>query len=113
MESNEIMSKCPKCRSSNELREIVYGMPSGEIDESKYVIGGCCVSDNDPTVRCIGCGWEGEFKNQLPYQEKTVHMVELKSTVNMSDAERDEYAKTLWRKLTNNGKGWDDGDSKS
>jgi hypothetical protein len=40
-------------------------------------------------------------------------MVELKSTVNMSDAERDEYAKTLWRKLTNNGKGWDDGDSKS
>jgi hypothetical protein len=40
-------------------------------------------------------------------------MVELKSTVNMSDAEIDEYAKSLWSKLTNYGKGRNDGDSKS
>jgi DNA-directed RNA polymerase subunit M/transcription elongation factor TFIIS len=104
---------CPNCGSNKAVREILYGLPEGPVDESKYAIGGCCVSESDPSLRCTTCGWEGEFKNQLPYQEKTVHMVELKSTVNMSDAERDEYAKTLWRKLTNNGKGWDDGDSKS
>lgn len=105
--------ECPRCKTDKYTRELFYGYPEGPLDESKYASGGCCVSDNDPTVRCIACGWEGDFKNQLPYQEKIVHMVELKPTVNMSDAELDEYAKTLWSKLTNNGKGWDGGDSKS
>ena len=32
----------------------------------------------------------------------------------MSDSDIDEYAKKLWGKLTNDGKGWNDnGDSKS
>lgn len=88
-------------------------MPDGPVDEARYAIGGCCVSDDDPTLKCIECGWKGEFKNQIPYHEKTVHMVELKPTANMSDTELDECAKTLWDKLTNNGKGRDDGNSKS
>lgn len=107
------MKSCPTCNSSKGLREIFYGMPDGPVDEAKYAIGGCCVSDDDPTLKCIECGWEGEFKNQIPYQDKTVHMVELKSTVNMSDAEIHEYAKSFWSKLTNDGKGWNYGDSKS
>ncbi len=38
---------------------------SGEplIDESKYVLGGCCVYGDAPTTRCTGCGWEGGIKN--------------------------------------------------
>jgi hypothetical protein len=107
------MSKCPTCSSSNSLREIVYGMPSSEIDETKFVIGGCCVSDSDPTVRCNACGWEGEFKNHISNLEDTLNMAELKPMMNMNDSELDEYAKTLWGKLTNNGKGRDEGDSKS
>jgi len=107
------MKFCPTCNSSKGLREIIYGMPDGPVDEARYAIGGCCVSDDDPTLKCIECGWKGEFKNQIPYHEKTVHMVALKPTANMSDTELDEYAKTLWGKLTNNGNGWDDGNSKS
>jgi hypothetical protein len=38
------------------------------IDESKYVLGGCCISDNDPTIKCIECGWKGEYVNNMPYQ---------------------------------------------
>ena len=41
-------------------------------------------------------------------------MVKLESTEGMSDLDIDEYAKKLWGKLTNDGKGWNDnGDSKS
>jgi hypothetical protein len=105
------LPKCANCGTNKDVREILYGFPEGPVDESKYAIGGCCVSESDPTLLCVSCGWEGEFKNQIPYQEKTVHMVELKPTTNMSDSEIDEYAKTLWSKLTNNGKGWESGNS--
>jgi hypothetical protein len=107
------LPKCPYCGSNKDVREILYGLPEGPVDDSKYEIGGCCISESDPSLRCIACGWEGEFKNQIPYQDKAVHMVELKSTVNMSDAAIDEYAKSLWSKLTNDGEGRNDGDSKS
>ena len=56
---------CPKCDSETGLREILYGLPAEPVDESKYVIGGCCISENDPTLACKNCGWEGEFINNL------------------------------------------------
>ena len=40
-------------------------MPNGPVDEEKYSIGGCCISDNDPTLKCIECGWKGEFVNNM------------------------------------------------
>ena len=40
-------------------------MPIGPVDEEKYSIGGCCISDNDPTLKCIECGWKGEFVNNI------------------------------------------------
>ena len=40
-------------------------MPNGPVDEEKYSIGGCCISDNDPTLKCIECGWKGEFVNNI------------------------------------------------
>lgn len=89
-------------------------MPDGHIDESKYALGGCCVSDNDPSLKCIECGWKGEVKDSVRKKKQLIHMVKLESTEGMSDLDLDEYAKRLWFKLTNNGKGWsENGDSKS
>ena len=59
------MKSCPACKSKLGLREIFYGYPDGPVDEKKYAIGGCCISDNDPTVKCIECGWKGEFVNRI------------------------------------------------
>jgi len=56
---------CPQCSSKAGLREIMYGLPIGPVDEQKYAIGGCCISDNDPTVKCIECGWKGDFVNNI------------------------------------------------
>jgi hypothetical protein len=59
------LKSCPACKSESGLREIFYGYPDGPVDEKKYAIGGCCISDNDPTVKCIECGWKGEFVNHI------------------------------------------------
>jgi len=59
------LKSCPACKSKTGLREIFYGYPDGPVDEKKYAIGGCCISDNDPTVKCIECGWKGEFVNNI------------------------------------------------
>ena len=47
--------KCPVCNSLGGVREFIYGMPSEEPDETKYVLGGCCISDDMPDYRCINC----------------------------------------------------------
>ena len=47
--------KCPVCNSLNGVREFIYGMPSEEPDATKYVLGGCCISDDEPDYRCINC----------------------------------------------------------
>ena len=48
--------KCPGCGSTTGLRKYIYGMPDGPVDETKYLIGGCCITGNDPTHECIECG---------------------------------------------------------
>jgi hypothetical protein len=50
---------CPSCNSKDGLREIIYGLPSQPIDESKYAIGGCCPPNFPPIWTCINCKWEG------------------------------------------------------
>jgi hypothetical protein len=57
--------KCPSCGESAYLREVIYGLPDGPPNESKYVTGGCCISESDPMTICINCGWEGDFINNL------------------------------------------------
>ena len=54
------LKNCPECKGEGTIREIIWGMPAGPVDESKYVTGGCCVSPdgNDPTHECIKCGWQ-------------------------------------------------------
>jgi len=106
------MKSCPTCNSSSGLREIIYGMPDGPVDEEMYAIGGCCVSDNDPTLKCVDCGWKGEnVKNALGVG-KEIRMVELQDISTMNDSEIDSYAKQIWQKLANPKKGEINGNSK-
>ncbi len=108
------MKPCPSCQSKSGVRKILYGMPDGPVDENKYASGSCCVTDDDPTLKCIECGWKGEFSASKKDKKKVIHIVKLESTEGMSDADIDEYAKKLWGKLTNDGKGRsDNGDSQS
>lgn len=51
---------CPRCGSKNTA-QILWGMPafSEDLEEKlkkkEIVLGGCCVSDNDPTYHCNTC----------------------------------------------------------
>ena len=50
---------CPKCGEKGTLKKILYGMPSSEFDHSKYIVGGCIVTESDPEIGCTKCEWEG------------------------------------------------------
>jgi primosomal protein N' len=52
--------KCPEC-GSVKIADILYGLPTfsasleKKIEDHKIVLGGCCVSGNDPTWVCVAC----------------------------------------------------------
>jgi len=52
--------KCPQCGSA-KIANILYGLPifSPELDKSlkegEITLGGCCISDDDPTWICTEC----------------------------------------------------------
>jgi hypothetical protein len=50
---------CPSCQTKGSLRKILWGMPEKEPDPSKYVLGGCCITGDDPGYACINCEWQG------------------------------------------------------
>ena len=56
------MSECPKC-GGTDIAMILYGLPSGELQnskkvkEKKIVFGGCVIRRNDPKLECNDCGW--------------------------------------------------------
>lgn len=50
---------CPSCLSDQIVRTILWGMPYEEPDPSEFVMGGCCVEEDMPEMRCIKCGWQG------------------------------------------------------
>ena len=56
------MKKCPKCSSSKGVIRIVYGMPGFDLQqeelEGKIMLGGCCVTDDDPDLHCKECKHE-------------------------------------------------------
>ena len=51
---------CPDCAESEGVREIIWGMPAGIPDETKFYIGGCTSEDFSVKYKCIRCGWEGK-----------------------------------------------------
>lgn len=95
----------------NGLREILYGMPDGPVDVETYSIGGCCISDNDPTLECIECGWRGKDVNHIQGFSNGIDAIELQDVSKMSDIEIDTYAKQIWQKLAKPKKGSNDGNS--
>jgi hypothetical protein len=46
-----------------DIAMILYGLPfdelliSKKVKEKKIILGGCCVSSNDPKLECNDCGW--------------------------------------------------------
>ena len=102
-------TSCPRCSSRSGLREIFYGLLDGpvdekKVDEKKYEIGGCCISDNDPTVKCIECGWKGEYVDNMPGSKREIKTVELEDISKMSEEEINAYAKRTWNLLTQENK---------
>ena len=51
---------CPKCGSA-KVAAILYGLPifdnrlERQLEEGKVVLGGCCVTGNDPQWMCQDC----------------------------------------------------------
>ena len=88
-------------------------MPDRPVDESKYALGGCCVSDKDPTRKCIECGWEGEYVNNMGGNNEFLKAVKLPNISKMSDEEIEIHAKQIWQKLAKSKKKSDNGNSKS
>ena len=82
------LKNCPSCKTKGSIRQIIWGMPDEEPDPNKYVIGGCLVSDNDPTHECIKCGWQ-RFKPSNNYDDLPEAFIESlkKSTTEKADIE--------------------------
>lgn len=51
---------CPNCKG--RVVKILYGEPTDEaMEESenkKIIIGGCCISDDDPQWGCVDCDYK-------------------------------------------------------
>lgn len=52
---------CPGCHTDGGIRTILRGMPSEEPDPDEFVIGGCCIEEDMPEMKCIKCGWQGSL----------------------------------------------------
>lgn len=54
---------CPKC-GSGSVAAILQGMPAysekleSDLEEGRVVLGGCCVTGDDPKWHCNACGHE-------------------------------------------------------
>lgn len=52
--------KCPFC-GKTDIAEILYGMPffsdklQKELEEGRIILGGCCISENNPEYHCNNC----------------------------------------------------------
>lgn len=59
-ESKSRPRKCPSCGSTHVAR-ILYGLPAfsaklkASLDAETVVLGGCCVTDDDPEWQCSAC----------------------------------------------------------
>ena len=54
-------TSCPSCLSEIGLRRIIHGMPNEPVDEHKFTLAGCCLSDLNPMSTCVQCMREGDY----------------------------------------------------
>jgi hypothetical protein len=63
---------CPHC-GSNKVANILYGYPGEDAmaaaDQGEVVLGGCCVSSDDPNRACTVCGSEWAASTDLTTTE--------------------------------------------
>ena len=58
---NDKPADCPKC-GSQRVAGILYGLPDfsekleRELDAGEVVLGGCVITDDDPSWHCVECG---------------------------------------------------------
>jgi hypothetical protein len=56
--SKEEPHRRPGC-GSEKVASILWGHPADEgvrkVEEGKIVLGGCCISDRDPSWQCLKC----------------------------------------------------------
>ena len=57
-----IVNECPSC-GGTDIAMILWGLPDMDlklekkVKDKKIVLGGCCVSNDDPELECNDCGW--------------------------------------------------------
>lgn len=56
--------QCPYC-SSKRLWKYLYGLPASNYDKNKYVLGGCEITDFQPTHKCKKCGQDIYSQNKI------------------------------------------------
>ena len=81
---------CPKCNEMGKVKEILYGMPSEDYDQEKYVLGGCRVDSEgkDPEISCTNCDWSGQLEEVRFIRRKI-------SQIRFDDGKFDSYTLTL------------------
>lgn len=58
---------CPKCNSTDTCR-IIYGLPAytdelqRDLKAGKVRLGGCAITDSDPSCHCNNCGEDFDTK---------------------------------------------------
>lgn len=67
--SNVAKQVCPNCGTVEHVKEVVYGLPSGDdFEDSEMVLGGCLIFEGQPSFVCVKCGWDDSseiFKETL------------------------------------------------
>lgn len=70
VECGQKPDECPECGRA-PLACILYGLPAfdeeleRDMAEGRVVLGGCCISGDDPAWQCTHCGLE-IFRKQAP-----------------------------------------------
>lgn len=65
------MKSCPVCGTKEGVREFVYGEPIEEPDPTKYIVGGCSISEDAPDYRCILCATDF-YKNSQKFTNRFI-----------------------------------------
>ena len=64
------VKKCPVCKTTKGVRSYLYGMLMEEPDRAKFVVGGCCISEEMPDYKCLKCEVDF-FKNSADYRKSS------------------------------------------
>jgi hypothetical protein len=69
------------------------------------------VTDGDPTLKCVECGWKGVNTNSAPGLCNEIRMAELQHVSKLSESKVGDYEKQIWQELSKPKKGELDGNS--